>query len=106
MRAAVRDGSGEGAPGVRDFPNPVPAPGEALARLRAAALNRGGLSMRGGGAGPPPPPPAPPRPPRPARRRVRRRAAALTRLAASRGGGGGGITPPPPLGLGLDGARE
>ena len=51
MRAAVLDGYGEGAPSVRDFPDPVPAPGEALVRLRAAALNRVDLYMRGGGQG-------------------------------------------------------
>ena len=51
MRAAVLDHYGEGAPSVRDFPDPVPAPGEALVRLRAAALNRVDLYMRGGGQG-------------------------------------------------------
>ena len=51
MRAAVLDGYGEGTPSVRDFPDPVPAPGEALVRLRAAALNRVDLYMRGGGRG-------------------------------------------------------
>jgi NADPH:quinone reductase-like Zn-dependent oxidoreductase len=51
MRAAVLDHYGEGAPGVRDFPDPVPAPGEALVRLRAAALNRVDVYMRGGGQG-------------------------------------------------------
>src|SRR5918998_258000 len=51
MRAAVLDRYGEGAPSVRDFPDPVPAPGEALVRLRAAALNRVDLYMRGGGQG-------------------------------------------------------
>ena len=51
MRAAVLDRYGEEAPSVRDFPDPVPAPGEALVRLRAAALNRVDLYMRGGGQG-------------------------------------------------------
>ena len=51
MRAAVLDQYGEGAPAVRDFPDPVPAPGEVLVRLRAAALNRVDLYMRGGGQG-------------------------------------------------------
>ena len=51
MRAAVLDHYGEGAPNVRDFPDPVPAPGEALVRLHAAALNRVDLYMRGGGQG-------------------------------------------------------
>src|SRR3712207_2808268 len=51
MRAAVLDHYGEGAPGVREFPDPVPAPGEALVRLRAAALNRVDLYMRAGGEG-------------------------------------------------------
>jgi NADPH:quinone reductase-like Zn-dependent oxidoreductase len=46
MRAAVLDHHGEGAPSVRDFPGPVPGPGEALVRLRAAALNRVDLYMR------------------------------------------------------------
>ena len=41
------DHHGEGAPSVREFP----APGEALVRLRAAALNREDLYMRGGGQG-------------------------------------------------------
>ena len=49
--AAVLDHYGEGAPNVRDFPDPVPAPGEALVRLHAAALNRVDLYMRGGGQG-------------------------------------------------------
>ena len=51
MRAAVLDCYGEGAPSVRDFPDPIPAPGKALMRLRAAALNRVDLYMRGGGQG-------------------------------------------------------
>ncbi|MEA3073529.1 MAG: hypothetical protein QOD29_4975, partial [Alphaproteobacteria bacterium] len=38
-------------PSVRDFPDPIPAPGEALVQLRAAALNRVDLYMRGGGQG-------------------------------------------------------
>src|SRR5919112_730108 len=51
MRAAVLDGYGEGTPSVREFSDPVPALGEALVRLRAAALNRVDLYMRGGGQG-------------------------------------------------------
>ena len=51
MRAAVLHRYGEEAPNVRDFPDPVPTPGEALVRLRAAALNRVDLYMRGGGQG-------------------------------------------------------
>ena len=51
MRAAVLDHYGEGMPSVREFSDPVPAPGEALVRLRAAALNRVDLYMRGGGQG-------------------------------------------------------
>ena len=51
MRAAVLDRYGDEAPSVRDFSDPVPVPGEALVRLRAAALNRVDLYMRGGGKG-------------------------------------------------------
>ncbi len=38
MPAAVLDHYGKGAPSVRELPDPVPGAGEALVRLRAAAL--------------------------------------------------------------------
>lgn len=51
MKAAVLDQRGRDGLTVRDFPRPVPAPGEALLKVHAAGLNRVDLYMRDSGAG-------------------------------------------------------
>lgn len=51
MQAAVLESRGRAGLVVRDFPRPVPAPGEALLRVHAVGLNRVDLYMRESGAG-------------------------------------------------------
>ena len=51
MKAALLESRGRAGLTVRDFPRPVPAPGEALLRIHAAGLNRVDLTMRDNGAG-------------------------------------------------------
>jgi NADPH:quinone reductase-like Zn-dependent oxidoreductase len=51
MKAAVLSTRGRAGLAVREFPKPVPAPGEALLRVHAAGLNRVDLYMRDNGAG-------------------------------------------------------
>ena len=51
MKAALLESRGRAGLAVRDFPRPVPAPGEALLRIHAAGLNRVDLYMRDNGAG-------------------------------------------------------
>ena len=51
MKAALLESRGRAGLTVRDFPRPVPAPGEALLRIHAAGLNRVDLYMRDNGAG-------------------------------------------------------
>ena len=46
MKAAVLDQRGRGGVVVREFPDPVPQPGEAVLRVHAAGLNRVNLYMR------------------------------------------------------------
>lgn len=51
MRAAVLEQRGREGLALRDFPKPVPAPGEALLRVHAVGLNRVDLYMRDVGVG-------------------------------------------------------
>ncbi len=51
MQAAVLEARGRAGLVVREFPTPVPQPGEALMRVHAAALNRVDLYMRDSGVG-------------------------------------------------------
>src|SRR5262249_20823671 len=51
MRAAVLESRGRDGLKLRDFPKPVPKPGEALLRVHAVGLNRCDLYMREHGAG-------------------------------------------------------
>ena len=51
MQAAVLEQRGREGLRVRDFPRPVPLPGEALLRVHAVGLNRVDLYMRDNGAG-------------------------------------------------------
>ena len=51
MRAAVLEQRGRDGLVVRDFPDPVPGPDEAVLRVHAAGLNRVNLYMRDSGAG-------------------------------------------------------
>ena len=51
MQAAVLEARGREGLRVRDFPVPVPAPGEALLRVHTAGLNRVDLYMRDSGQG-------------------------------------------------------
>jgi len=51
MKAAVLQTRGRAGLVVREFPRPVPAPGEALLRVHAVGLNRVDLYMRDNGAG-------------------------------------------------------
>lgn len=51
MQAAVLESRGREGLTLRDFPKPVPAPGEALMRVHAVGLNRVDLYMRDNGAG-------------------------------------------------------
>ena len=51
MKAAVLEARGRDGLVLRDFPRPVPAPGEALLRVQAVGLNRVDLYMRDSGAG-------------------------------------------------------
>lgn len=51
MKAAVLQTRGRAGLAVREFPRPVPQPGEALLRVHAAGLNRVDLYMRDNGAG-------------------------------------------------------
>ncbi len=45
MRALVADNSASGRVVLRDVPEPVPAPGEAVVQVRAFSINRGELRM-------------------------------------------------------------
>jgi NADPH:quinone reductase-like Zn-dependent oxidoreductase len=51
MKAAVLEQRGRAGLKVREFPRPLPQPGEALLRVHAAGLNRVDLYMRDSGAG-------------------------------------------------------
>jgi NADPH:quinone reductase-like Zn-dependent oxidoreductase len=51
MKALVLEHRGPDGPRLRDFPDPEPAPGEAVMRVAAAALNRVDLYIRDSGAG-------------------------------------------------------
>src|SRR6266436_6544853 len=51
MKAAVLEQRGANGVSWRDFPDPVPAPGESLLRVAASSLNRVDLYMRDNGAG-------------------------------------------------------
>ncbi len=51
MKAAVLETRGSEGLKVRDFPRPVPQPGEALLRVHAVGLNRVDLYMRDSGVG-------------------------------------------------------
>ena len=51
MQAAVLETRGPGGLKLREFPRPVPQPGEALLRVHAAGMNRVDLYMRDNGAG-------------------------------------------------------
>lgn len=51
MKAAVLESRGREGLVLRDFPRPVPAPGEALLRVHAVGLNRVDLYMRDVGVG-------------------------------------------------------
>ena len=51
MKAAVLSARGKSGLRLEDFPDPVPGPGEAVMKVRAAAINRVDLYMRDSGAG-------------------------------------------------------
>jgi NADPH:quinone reductase-like Zn-dependent oxidoreductase len=51
MKAAVLESRGRDGLKLRDFPSPVPKPGEAVLRVHAVGLNRVNLYMRDNGAG-------------------------------------------------------
>ena len=51
MQAAVLESRGREGLKLRDFPKPVPKPGEALLRVHAVGLNRVDLYMRDSGVG-------------------------------------------------------
>ncbi|HSW18863.1 MAG TPA: zinc-binding dehydrogenase [Ramlibacter sp.] len=51
MKAAVLETRGRDGLKLRDFPEPVPAPGEAVLRVHAVGLNRVNLYMRDSGVG-------------------------------------------------------
>jgi NADPH:quinone reductase-like Zn-dependent oxidoreductase len=51
MKAVVLEHRGPDGPRLRDFPDPTPAPGESVMRVRTAALNRVDLYIRDSGAG-------------------------------------------------------
>ena len=51
MQAAVLESRGREGLKLRDFPKPVPRPGEALLRVHAVGLNRVDLYMRDNGVG-------------------------------------------------------
>ena len=51
MKAVVLEHRGRDGPRLRDFPDPVPAPGESVMRVASTALNRVDLYIRDSGAG-------------------------------------------------------
>ncbi len=51
MKAAVLERRGAEGMSWRDFPDPVPTPGESILRVKASSLNRVDLYMRDNGAG-------------------------------------------------------
>ena len=51
MKAAVLEQRGAEGVSWRDFPDPTPAPGESVLKVKASSLNRVDLYMRDNGAG-------------------------------------------------------
>ena len=51
MRAAVLERRGADGVSWRDFPDPIPAPGESVLKVAASSLNRVDLYMRDSGVG-------------------------------------------------------